>query len=550
MCSSTLFQHWQAESIRTLLREGHQCVLLIRDTRETEKKHFLSRLGSYQWNKLIYNLCHRTIFKAPAKNTIDFGKEFRTIPVQDCLVDKKGFSEYFSPGDIHSIRSYQPDFILRFGFGIIRGPILEVAQYGVWSFHHDDEMKYRGGPPAFWGIWRNDPVTGAILQRLTDKLDDGIVLQKGYFKTIRHSYRANLEQVLEESAPWPAKVASFLSNGGEPGLKTASSEAKIFRVPGNFLMVLYLAKLFINKIRFHFNDLFLTEFWHSGVINKPAENQIFSGERIHQKDITWIPSPGRSEYYADPSALFDAGQLRIYFEDFRYKTQSAGISCFTLDPSTGKFSEKKEILPGNPHLSYPFVFLSGNTIYCIPESCIEKRVRLYRYDETADRFVPDQILLDGIDAVDPTLVNFENRWWLFFTRKRQSNTHLYIYWSDDLKGPYQPHPQNPVKTDVRCARPAGKFFTHEGTLYRPSQDCSLTYGNRVVINKILELTTESFREEPLYVVGPLAFGKYKKGFHTFNSAGPFTIFDAKCYRFDPVNFRHRLMLKLKRGHDQ
>jgi len=43
--------------------------------------------------------------------------------------------------------------------------------FGVWSWHHGDEDKYRGGPPAFWEIVNADPVTGALLQRLTERLD-------------------------------------------------------------------------------------------------------------------------------------------------------------------------------------------------------------------------------------------------------------------------------------------------------------------------------------------------------------------------------------------
>ena len=40
-------------------------------------------------------------------------------------------------------------FMLRVGFNIIRGEILNVPKYGVWSFHHDDEVKYRGGPAGY-----------------------------------------------------------------------------------------------------------------------------------------------------------------------------------------------------------------------------------------------------------------------------------------------------------------------------------------------------------------------------------------------------------------
>ena len=550
MCSGMVFQSWQAECIRHLTRDGHRCVLLILDKREVRKPSFFRWIASYPWGKIVYNLCHRTIFRPPSKNPVDLSGELGKIPVVECFVEKQGYSEYFNPRDIETIKSYRPDFILRFGFNIIRGPVLEAARYGIWSFHHDDEMKYRGGPPAFWEIWRRDPVSAAILQRITEKLDSGIIVRKGYFRTIDHSYRANLEQLLEDSAGWPALVASLLAEGEEINTIPTVSQAKVLKVPGNLLMLFYLARLFINKIKFHSRELFCAEFWHSGIIRKPAADLVFSGAPIPEKDIAWLPSPGRSEYHADPSGFFDTGQLHLFFEDYDYKKMAAGISGYILDPSSGVFSEKKEILPGNPHLSYPFVFLNDNIVYCIPESSSENRIWLYRYDEAAGRMMKDHILLDGIDAVDPTLVSFENSWWLFFTLKSCSNTHLHIYYSPELRGPYLPHLQNPVKTDIRSARPAGRFFMHEGILYRPAQDCSRTYGNKVVINKVIRLSAKSYREEVAGVIGPLTFGRFTKGFHTFNAAGPFTLFDAKRYRFSRHHFLHQLRLKILGKHDQ
>ena len=73
----------------------------------------------------------------------------------------------------HNFRYLKPDVLVRFGFGIVKGPMLDLPTHGVWGFHHGDEEKFRGGPPGFWEIMHDDPVTGAVLQRLTEKLDAG-----------------------------------------------------------------------------------------------------------------------------------------------------------------------------------------------------------------------------------------------------------------------------------------------------------------------------------------------------------------------------------------
>jgi len=68
---------------------------------------------------------------------------------------------------------------------------------------------------------------------------------------------------------------------------------------------------------------------------------------------------------------------------------------------------------------------------------------------------------------------------LFFTDADDGPlTKLRVWFADDLLGSWCPHPGNPVKPDIRSARPAGTPFVHDGALYRPAQDCSRTYGAR------------------------------------------------------------------------
>ncbi len=65
---------------------------------------------------------------------------------------RKGFTDRIPEDKLESIRSHNLDVLFRFGFRIIRGGILAAARYVVWSFHHDDNLEYRGGPPLFWEI--------------------------------------------------------------------------------------------------------------------------------------------------------------------------------------------------------------------------------------------------------------------------------------------------------------------------------------------------------------------------------------------------------------
>jgi hypothetical protein len=123
---------------------------------------------------------------------------------------------------------------------------------------------------------------------------------------------------------------------------------------------------------------------------------------------------------------------------------------------------------------------------------------------------------------------------------------LFIYHADQFEGPWQPHQNNPVKSDVRSSRPGGTPFMLHGKLYRPAQDCSVSYGSAIAINEITELTENSFAEKTVRRIEPRAEWKFNKGLHTFSIVADNILIDAKRYAFNFDNFKHILARKIKR----
>src|SRR5690606_37026312 len=112
---------------------------------------------------------------------------------------------------------------------------------------------------------------------------------------------------------------------------------------------------------------------------------------------------------------------------------------------------------------------------------------------------------------DPTLFKHEGRYWLLFTLQDDGawgNQKLYAYHAPSLDAPWTAHPLNPVKCDIGATRPAGNVFSVEGSLFRPSQDCSTTYGGALVINQILALTQDRFEEREVARLRPLKASPY------------------------------------------
>src|SRR4029077_11227797 len=86
-------------------------------------------------------------------------------------------------------------------------------------------------------------------------------------------------------------------------------------------------------------------------------------------------------------------------------------------------------------------------------------------------------------------------WWLFAAAPPPLHTSvLHAYYAPAIGGPWSPHANTPLKRDAASARPAGRPFTIGDRVYRPAQDCSVTYGGAVSVMEIETLTPATFRE--------------------------------------------------------
>lgn len=542
MCTGTEFPAWQADCIRALLDVPGVAagLLIVEPAAEVRRSPLrklldLARRRDAAWS--VYEAFHvRRRSKALAP--VDLSEALDGIPRVVCRTERRGaHSEYFAAQDVERIREGRLDFILRFSFGIIRGPILRAARWGVWSFHHDDEEAYRGLPPCFWEVYRGEPVTGSILQRLTQRLDGGIVLRKGFFATESTSYISNLDQALFASAGWPAALCrEFQAGAGEVLHRRPSrSTAPIFRTPGNLQLLLLLLKLSARGLRRQIRDLLCHDYWNVGLVRSPIQG-FLSLNRPGAVD--WLPPPPRGRYLADPFGLQDNGRLVVLAESFDYASQRGSI----VARDNGRMLQA---IDADGHLSYPFLLRHEGRVYCIPEASDSGNVTLFSARSLPGEWIREATLLSGFPAVDPTLFLHGGRWWLFCTEgSRGCNYELHAWHAPDLRGPYRPHAANPIKVDVRSARPAGTPFEHGGYLHRPAQDDSETYGGAVVLNRVLRLTPTTFEERAVQRITP--HRDYAEGLHTISAAGPVTLIDGKKFRFVPRHFAATAGAKLRR----
>jgi len=540
MCNSMYAEHWQKISLEVLLNAGHILLFVVLNDNRFEKPNLVSKLRNYPYNHLLFRVYNRFLLKPHSKKKHSIEGLTKNANLMKCKTRQKKYSDYFFEEDIKTIKNFKADFILRFGFNILRGEILNAAQMGIWSFHHGDEQKYRGGPPGLWEIYNNDPITGVVLQKLTSKLDAGILLKKGYYRTIRHSYAAQIDHIYYHSSSWPEQYLREINNENVP-LNESQTKAEIFREPSNLQMIVFWFKLGFYKVRFHLNELFIIEDWNIA-FGRLDKYEAING-RLPEKLIT-LPKKSKKWFNADPFLFTHNQELYLLCENFSYKLGKGKINIHKINMDTFQPILTKTAIEEDFHLSYPFVFDHNNHIYCIPESFEAKQVRLYKFNPQTLTFTFERVLLDAVDAIDSTLLYHDQKWWLFFTRKDMPSVNLYLYYANDINSPFIAHPANPVVTNIKTARPAGKFFVVKGTLFRPAQDNSSTYGKRIVINKIDCLTPNRFHETEAAEIHPPRFtGKFTKGIHTINLINGYVVIDIKRFTLFLPGFVSRLKRK-------
>jgi len=200
-----------------------------------------------------------------------------------------------------------------------------------------------------------------------------------------------------------------------------------------------------------------------------------------------------SEFVADPFLIKEGSRWNLFFELFNKLTNKGEIGL-AQSADLCSWQYKGVVLAEPFHLSFPFVFKVGASYYMVPESRQASAIRLYQAKSFPNEWVFKRELLSG-QYSDPTPVFFNGRWWIF---ANQAPYTLMIFSSPTLRGPFIPHPLNPIyRDDPSKARPAGRPVVVDGHLIRFVQDNRHGYGKRVRAMRVTRLTTTEFDEEAL-----------------------------------------------------
>lgn len=443
--------------------------------------------------------------------------------------------EYASGDDATKILEYKIDVFLKFGTEFSFGHLLKTAKLGVWSYHHNDKYAFRGEPVGFWEFYYQKKEIGSYLEIVNDDEDDDSGILYRSWSGISRIHKKSLDGFyLKTSLFIRRKLKELYEMGGELFLKKLKFENeplqfysnKLFRQPGNIQFLKVIFRNIISSIKYRIRMKFYFDQWILLFsFGKPGDisRSIYKYKRV-------IPPSDR--FWADPFVIFKNEKYFVFFEELIYKKKGEmghlSVMEITRD---GTVSEPKIILKKPYHLSYPFIFEYSNRYYMIPESSGDATIQLYECTGFPYEWEFKMNLMENICAVDTTMFFKDNKFWLFANVSEipgvSKSEELFLFSSDSLfSNNWKSHPANPIISDIRSARPAGRIFYHNGRLYRPSQDCSVAYGYRILLNEVIELTEEKYKEIIISDITP-DWDKDVIATHTLSFDHDLTLIDAQ-----------------------
>ena len=280
--------------------------------------------------------------------------------------------------------------------------------------------------------------------------------------------------------------------------------------------------------------------WQLGFVLGGIET-VMSNDKL---DVTWVKSRYKDRWFADPFILnITDKDIILLVEEFPYSTKKGIISKLTISRKSFEITERKTILDLPTHLSFPNIYRLDDKIYIYPENCRSGKLDIYEYNKNTDELTKIQTICKDCIWDSCIVENFGSP--KLFTAK-SNDYFLDIYSWNKEKGLFE----NPtsIKFDTKTARMAGNMFEHNGSIYYPSQNCTKSYGQAVVIRKI-EYNAESNKFNFEFIKElKSTHPTLKEGMHTLNSYKDIVVIDVIGYE-NPFlgKLGHKILKLIKHG---
>jgi hypothetical protein len=457
-------------------------------------------------------------------------------PELDISFDETSSEEFGDLGHVKTIQDFNLDVLIKLVDEDLKGDFLKLAKQGIWYYHHGDYKTNRGDSPGVWEVLKNYDTIGTTLLKLTDNPEQDIIIGESYSSADRWSILRGKNNYYEKAITLLPKKLEQLYCMGENefmALLEQNDSAPYFYsnplngIPSNYEMLGGVISNYRKKLWKKIESIFYLEQWIV-LFYYNEKNEIPRSFHRFEKML-----PPKNSIWADPFVLFREHKYYIFIEEMTFAENKGKISVIEIDRN-GNYGKPQIIIEEDFHLSYPFLIEENGELYMIPETGMNHTIQIYHCTKFPFQWELKKVLINNIRAKDATIFKHKNQYWLFASVNEQPNgpihDDLFLFYSDNLlEGDWTPHPQNPIVSDVSSARPAGNIFTHNGRIYRPSQNGSKHYGYGMQIKEITTLNKNRYEEKEVQSIKP-NWAKEVIGTHTLNFDSGFTVIDALIKR--------------------
>lgn len=532
---------WAYEMIKLIQESNHSEIKLVvvKKTQVKKTRSFIEKAWINRDILLFFlYIKFENVFFNYGPNAFELKnlKNIINCPEIEVKPKETKLSDYILKEDIDKIEKYNIDVFIKLGFKILNEDILKTAKYGVWSYYHGDKKAIKGESFGVWEVLKQISETSVKLQILTENFGGGLKTYESFSSTDKVSIKRNVN-----NSYWKAKniiprkleelyklgEGHFFMRNKKWYKELVLNSIRPFEPPKTIELFKGLVINFRRYIIKKINRVFFFEQWILLFYFEKEQGISESFERF----VRIFPPKDRD--WADPFVIYKNNKYYIFIEELIYTENKGKISVFEMDKN-GNYTKPVVVLEKDYHLSYPFIFEECGEIYMIPETSHNNSIDLYKCVKFPTKWKLIKVLNDNILASDSTLLKYNEKYWLFTNYREQkgvsNNDELFLFYSDNLlEGEWNSHPQNPIVSDVKCARPAGKIFVFKDKFYRPGQNCSNHYGYGMQISEIVVLNEHVYEENHVQSINP-NWNKDIKSTHTLNFSGGLTIIDARVKR--------------------
>ncbi len=508
---------WVDELLKRINNDHHLEIKLLvfcqRKRSNRIKKPFLYRIYEAMEHMLFWN------FTAYTKKK-DISDEIKDVVNISFEEDIKEISMV--------IQAYRLDVILNLSSYLFEGSHLYIAKHGVWNYCVEYQNPIRTNSNLYRKVVQKEPVVKASVKCINGIYETTSVIYSSWLATNFHSVFLTYNPVLALGAVSIYRLLKGIYLYGDHYIESFTlkyNERAVHECisglwPGNWTIFINFFKILSRYTQHKITTQSKTKWYLMFKLKSTPFPKAINGYKY------LLPPIGK--FWADPFVLSKKNKNYVFIEELPFKTNKGYISLLELDKS-GSLLKSERILEQPYHMSYPFVFEYQNEYYMLPETSQNKTIELYKCVKFPEKWTFVMTLMDEVNAKDTTLYYYRNKWWMFTAINESSGNsehlELFLFYSDQLfSKQWIPHIQNPIVSDIRNARSAGKIFKDGDNIYRPSQDCSERYGKAININQIVELDELSFKEIPVTKF-EANWNSKLKGTHTFNFDENFTVID-------------------------